>query len=169
MLEGNCIMQLNVQCLMISDGCREFSWVLFQLLELLETWKEDRKNNCSYKANEDGRIKSSWKVYLNYNKMLTDKSSQLSRYTMKSKISQHMVQRQLNRFVIFVCSSPFFPNANRCIMLELILACVPISFTFVCIFWMTYSCYPSSTVRSYDSKRYGNYAKFSAEYCTSTT
>lgn len=71
-------------------------------------------------------------------KVLTKRSSYLTRYLVKSKTSQHMVQRQLSRFVIFVHSSTFLPNANRCIMSELILPCVPISFTFVYIFeWHT--------------------------------
>lgn len=38
------------------------------------------------------------------------------------KTSQHTVQR----FFLFVCFSTFFPNANRCIMSELILAWLPI-------------------------------------------
>lgn len=42
-LDGSCIMRLNIQYLMGSDGWREFSCVLFQLLELLETLKEKKK------------------------------------------------------------------------------------------------------------------------------
>lgn len=42
-LDGSCIMRLNIQYLMGSDGWREFSCVLFQLLELLETLKKKKK------------------------------------------------------------------------------------------------------------------------------
>lgn len=107
---------------MVSDGWRKFSQVLFQLLGVLETWQGDTKSYCFYKADEDGRIKSSWKVYLCDKKVLTNKSSQPRGYPMKSKTSQHMVQR----FFLFVRFSTFFPNANRCIMSGLTLAWVSI-------------------------------------------
>lgn len=57
MLDGSCVVQLKCS-VSHGKGCLE-SILLFQLLELLETCKEDTKSNCFYRASEDDRINSS--------------------------------------------------------------------------------------------------------------